>query len=107
MGKSSLSIPIIWGVCLVLNTFALFNISEYQGTFVAMFWFFITVLVLIMIYASGYSKLVTALLLSFVGFCGGYFTSYLYFGVADMNAIYMGVVSAIIAVSLRFGVAVL
>lgn len=66
---------------------------------------FYGVLVLILIYTANFSD-ITATLLIFVGFCGGYFTSYLYFGVADMNALYMGIFSAIIAAN-RFGVAVL
>lgn len=107
MSKFNLSLVVIWGICLALNLGAIFGVGSYGGTFTSMFWFFMSVLVLILIYTANFSKFITATLLIFVGFCGGYFTSYLYFGVADMNALYMGIFSAIIAASLRFGVAVL
>lgn len=107
MSKSSISIPIIWGVCLCLNALSLLDISTYSGTFVSMFWFFLSILVIVFIYKSYLSPFMSALLLAFVGFCGGFFTSFLYFSISDMNAIYMGIISAIIAVSLKFGVAII
>ncbi|QKF64443.1 hypothetical protein [Campylobacter corcagiensis] len=108
MSKFNISIVVIWVVCLVLNLGLFLDIFSYSGgIFASMFWFFMSILVLILIYTANISKFITGLLLIFVGFCGGYFTSYLYFGVADINALSMGILSAIIAVSLRFGVAVL
>ncbi|NLY03668.1 MAG: hypothetical protein GXZ15_02325 [Campylobacter sp.] len=106
MEKFKVATSVIWAVCLVLNFLALAGYGSYEGSFVAIFWFVLSILVLIILYQNIYKRFFLALSVGVVAFLGGFFTSFLYFGFADINALYMAIISAIIAISMVFGVVI-
>lgn len=101
------SVLIVWLACLGLNIFSYVNSRVFEGAFTAVFWFFLSVLVLVSIYQNIYHPLFSRLLIVLVAFIGGLFTYFLYYGIIEQDAFYLGLMCAVIALSLTLGVGVL
>lgn len=101
------SVIVIWVVCLVLNIFAFLNKKVFDDVFTTLFWFFISVLVLVSIYDKVFNPLYCRILIFLVAFVGGFFTHFLYFGFVNLESFYLGFICAIISLSLTFGVGIL
>lgn len=98
---------VLWIICLILNILSFFNFISFNGKETSIVWFFISILACVFVYEKIYSPVFSRILISIMAFLGGFFTYFLYYEFYDINAIYMGLISFIIALSLTLGIGVL
>ena len=101
-------ITISWALSLVLNLLNLTNELKFSSSLIAVLWFLLSFILIILIYKFAFfGANLARFLMVFIAFCGGFFASALYFGTIAENAFEFGGVCALMALFFSFGFAVI